>query len=219
MNVGELISPDIFPLKKTDTCATALVFMQDWNVWHLPVAENGQLLGYVSGAKLADLQGNIKIEKHIEPLMQLQLHKEQHLFDVISFFAETKFSAIAVCNDQLDIEGIVSLKEIMETFRKSSLMQGGAIISLRMNPQDYSLAELSRIIEYNDCKILNVFIHPFSADVSQIIVTFKLNKQTVNTVVQTLERYQYKIHAVYNADESEAGLNNRYDWLIKYLNT
>lgn len=215
MNAGELLSPDIFPLKKTDTCATALVFMQDWNVWHLPVAENGQLLGYVSGSKIAEMPENEKIDKHIEPLTQLQLHKGQHLFDVISFFAETHFSALAVCNEQSVIEGIVSLKEILDAYQKSSLMQGGAIISLRMSPQDYSLAEIARIIEYNDCKILNVFIHPNRIDHAQIIVSLKLNKQTVNTVIQTLERYQYQIHAIYNTDEHEAGLNNRYDWLIK----
>jgi predicted transcriptional regulator len=48
MFAEELLSNDIFPLKKTDSCESALVFMSDWKVFHLPVVDNGKLLGYVS---------------------------------------------------------------------------------------------------------------------------------------------------------------------------
>jgi predicted transcriptional regulator len=48
MFAEELISTDIFPLKKTDTCENAILFMHDWKVFHLPVADSGKLLGYVT---------------------------------------------------------------------------------------------------------------------------------------------------------------------------
>src|SRR5690606_21786672 len=97
--------------------------------------------------------------------------------------------------------------------------QPGGIISVKMHAQDYSLAELARIIEYNDAKILHVFIHISPEAQSRIIVSVKLNKSDLTTVVQTLERYHYDIHSVHQVTDHANELDNRYEWLIKYLNT
>ncbi len=219
MLVSTLISNDIFPLKKTDTCEGALVFMQDWKVSHLPVVFDGKLLGYVSSGSLADRKAGEKIETLIAPLVDLKLVKTQHLFEVIALMAESGYSCLAVCDENQTYIGSVSVNEIINFLAGSSLAQPGAIIILKMNPHDYSLAELSRIIEYNDCKILNVFVHADPQSASHILVTLKLNKQTVSTVIQTLERYQYQIFSVHQLEITDANLDNRYNWLLKYLNT
>lgn len=63
MFAEELLSNDIFPLKKTDSCESALVFMSDWKVFHLPVVDNGKLLGYVSYDDINNQSGKTKVEK------------------------------------------------------------------------------------------------------------------------------------------------------------
>jgi acetoin utilization protein AcuB len=219
MIVSEITSTDIFPLKKTDTCESVLVFMQDWKVFHLPVVDNGKLVGYVTVDDLNSLKGNLKIEKYIIPNPQLFLLKTQHLFEVVQQFAETKYTCLAVCDVENNYQGAVSLTELNQAFNNSSLIQPGAIIVLRMNPKDYSLAELSRIIEYNDSKIVNVFVHTDFTDNTKIMVSLKLNKKAISTVLQTLERYQYNIHSIHQFAEQNADVNDRYDWLIKYIHT
>jgi acetoin utilization protein AcuB len=219
MIVSTFLSPDIFPLKKTDSCEMAMVCMQDWRVFNLPVTENGKLLGYVSYAKLADMGEDKKIEGLIEPLIQLYTIQTSHIFEVIQQFAQTKYTCLAVSDAEQNYTGAVSINEIADVYKNSSLLQPGAIITLVMNPQDYSLSELARVIEYNDCKILHVFIHPDNRDLGKIIVSLKLNKQGITNVIQTLERYQYTIQSVHQVDEQDPELHNRYDWLIKYLNT
>lgn len=219
MTVAELISTDIFPLKKTDTCEMAQVFMQDWRTFNLPVVDSGKVMGYVNFEKMAEAKPKDKVEKYIEPLTQLFTLKSNHFFEVIRQFAETRYTCLAVCDAEHNYEGSISLNEIATVYKNSSLVQPGAIITLVMSPQDYSLAELARIIEYNDCKILHVFIYPDSTNLGRITVSLKLNKQSIGAVVHTLERYQYSIQSIHEINELNADLNSRYDWLIKYLNT
>lgn len=219
MFAEELLSNDIFPLKKTDTCESALVFMSDWKVFHLPVADNGKLLGYVSYDEVSNQPGKTKIEKVIQPLLQLYADKGQHLFEILKLMADTGFTAIAVSDEGADYKGVVSIKEIIQVYKNSSLSQPGGIIVLEMTPQDYSLAELSRIVEYNDAKILHVFVKAAPNNVSKILVSLKLNRPELSTIVQTLERYQYRIHSVHQSMDQSSDFSNRYEWLIKYLNT
>jgi CBS domain-containing protein len=219
MNVAEFISSDIFPLKKTDTCEMALVFMQDWHTLHLPVTDDGHLIGYVTMDKLLEAESTDKVFNHLQPLTQLYTLKASHFFEAIKLFAETKFTCLAVCDADHLYEGAISINEVLTVYQKSSLSQPGAIVTLVMNPQDYSLAEIARVIEYNDCKIVQVFIQPDSGNPGKISVSLKLNKQSIAAVIHTLERYQYQIQSIHQMDELEADLNNRYDWLIKYLNT
>jgi len=219
MTASELASVDIFPLKKTDTCESAIVFMHDWKVFQLPVTDNGKLIGYVVLSDLAEASPKHKIDKYIKPFLQLYCVNNQHLFGLIKQFAESKFTCLAISDDDNNYIGAVSLVDLNIVLYKSSLSQSGAIVVLKMSPQDYSLAELSRIIEYNDCKILNVFITPDSSDSTKILLSVKLNKQNISTVLQTLERYNYTINSIYELDDHQASLDQRYDWLIKYLNT
>lgn len=219
MTVSEFISTDIFPLKKTDTCEMALVFMHDWRTFNLPVSDAGKLIGYVSFEDISEAKPKEKVEKYITPAINLFAQKSSHLFEVIRQFAETRYTCLAVCDAQQHYEGAVSLNEIASVYKYSSLVQPGAIITLAMSPQDYSLSELARIIEYNDCKILHVFIYPDSSNLGKITVSLKLNKQQIGAVVHTLERYQYTIVSIHEINELSADLNSRYDWLIKYLNT
>ncbi|MES2780168.1 MAG: CBS domain-containing protein [Bacteroidota bacterium] len=219
MFAEELLSNDIFPLKKTDTCESVLVFMSDWKVFHLPVADNGTFLGYVSYDEINNHPGKTKIEKLIQPLLQLYVDKGQHLFEIIKLMSDTGFTCIAISDDTAEYKGVVSIKEIVQVYKSSSLAQPGGIIVLEMTPQDYSLAELSRIVEYNDAKILHVFVNPVPDNVSKILVSLKLNRPELSTIVQTLERYQYRIHSVHQSMDQSSDFSNRYEWLLKYLNT
>jgi CBS domain-containing protein len=219
MFAEELLSNDIFPLKKTDSCESALVFMSDWKVFHLPVVDNGKLLGYVSYDDINNQSGKTKVEKIIQPLVQLYANKGQHFFEIMKLMADTGFTVIAISDEEAEYKGVVSVKEIVQVYKSSSLTQPGGIIVLEMTPQDYSLAELSRIVEYNDAKILNVFVNTLPGNFSKVLVSLKLNRPELNTIVQTLERYQYRIHSVHQSIDQSSDFSTRYEWLIKYLNT
>ncbi|MEI6506952.1 MAG: CBS domain-containing protein [Bacteroidota bacterium] len=215
-----LISHEIFPLKKTDTCETASVFMHNWNVSHLPVVENGKVLGYVSLDEIFSAKKSDKMSLFIKNDKQFTSLGYQHLFEVIKIFDETGLTTISVLNNENNFIGIISFKEILKSlFRDSSLSQDGGIITLEMLSKDYSLAEISRIVEYNDIKIINVFIRSASQDENKILVSLKLNQTELKNVVASLERHGKLIRSIQLDQKTDEVSSFRYDWLIKYLNT
>jgi len=216
-----LISHELFPLKKTDTCGSAIVFMHDWGVSELPVVENNIVLGYVSIDEIGNNSINKKVDLFIKNDKQIFALAQQHIFEVIKIFDESGLSTVSVLDNENHFLGIISFKEVFKNINKhSTLSQAGGIITLEMLAKDYSLSELARIVEYNDVNILNVYINSSSDEGNTILVSLKFNHTELKNVIASLQRHGKIIRSINLAESNEeASFSNRYDWLIKYLNT
>ena len=94
----------------------------------------------------------------------------------------------------------------------------GGIIVLELNNHDYSLAQIARIVEDNDAKILSSYV-TFSAGSVKMEVTLKINRVDVTSILQSFRRFDYTIKASYqSADRNEDILRNNYDQFMMYLN-
>src|SRR5688572_1876229 len=96
MIAEEIISPDLFPLKKSDSVETALLFMHDWKVAHLPVVESNVVVGYVTSTDLSGKSASTKMEKLIRADVQFSIPSNAHILDVLKVFGENGMSALAV---------------------------------------------------------------------------------------------------------------------------
>ena len=94
----------------------------------------------------------------------------------------------------------------------------GGIIILELRSNDYSLSEIAQIVEGNDSKILSLYVK--SAPTNEFVeITLKLNKTDISAVIQTFERYSYKIKAIYAENkEIDIMLKDRLDSFLNYLN-
>lgn len=215
-----LISHEIFPLKKHDTCNSAVVFMHEWGVSELPVVENTKVIGYVSLDEISIKSHKLKVEAFIKNDKQIIASSYQHIFELIKIIDENDLSTISIIDQEDQFLGIVSFREIFKNInRNSSLSQTGGIITLEMLAKDYSLSELSRIVEYNDVNILNVYINAASDGENTILVSLKFNHTDLKNVIASLQRHGKIIRNISQAEITEDSFSNRYDWLIKYLNT
>jgi acetoin utilization protein AcuB len=86
-----------------------------------------------------------------------------------------------------------------------------------MSRGNYSLAEVARITESEDITILSSFVNNIP-DTSLMYVTLKLNRQDINALKSTFERFGYQISASFSEVEYHDGLKERYDLLMSYLN-
>ena len=98
-----------------------------------------------------------------------------------------------------------------------SINERGSIIVVEMSRRDYSLAEMARIVESNGGAILSSYITT-SGDQNVIEVTIKVNKQNVQSILATFERFKYNVKASFHEEEFYDSLKERYDSLITYLN-
>ena len=88
---------------------------------------------------------------------------------------------------------------------------------LEVNQNDYSLSEISRLVESNGAKILSSIVNNDIFDANRIKLTLKINKTDLSSIVATFERFEYKIIAKFEDSEMESSDKERLDILFKYL--
>ena len=88
---------------------------------------------------------------------------------------------------------------------------------LSMDQRDYSMAEISRLIEENNAKILGSSVKQDDFDPSKIKLTLKLNTLALSNITATLERFDYKIIARFQETNIREDQRQKVDMLLKYL--
>jgi len=216
MVAEEFLSDHIIPLKRSDLCEAAISFMHEAKVVEMPVVEQGKLLGYLNIDEALKKQG-----KTVGQTMNSKLFfvpTDTHLFDVARLMYDLQVATVAVCDQNQAYKGAIALNDLLKAFSQHTANSlPGTIVTLEMLPRDYSLTELSRLTESNDFKIIGVFVR--NSENNKLEVNLKFNSTEIKSVLHAFERYNYQIKAVHQLTEQDGDLNNRLNWLIKYINT
>jgi CBS domain-containing protein len=215
----KLIATDITPAHPQDRGVNVMSLMDEFKVLHLPVVENGKLLGIVSEEDLWSMHNQEKpIKNIIQRLKQAQVTFEHDVFEIVKLVNEHDLSLIPVV-DKGRYMGAISIRSILKALASIVAMQSdGGVLILEMNKNDYSMSEMAQIVEGNGAKILSSYISNHREN-KMLKVTLKLNVNDLKPIIQTFERYQYTITAHYDQSESNNDLHDRYDSLMRYLNT
>jgi Mg/Co/Ni transporter MgtE len=215
----ELINDEIMPLKTSDKGKDALSWMEEYKVSHLPIVNNEELLGLISESDIYDFNSfDEPIGSHPLSLQNPYVYEWQHIFEVIKLIEQNKLSLIPVVDSNNKYLGIILLQDIIYKLSKMMMLDNpGALLILEMSIKDYSLTEIANIVESNNAKVLTLSIlnQPES---TRIEVILKLNTTEIKGVLQTFERYNYTVNAIYDEQTDSEGLKERYDMLMKYLN-
>ena len=220
MIAEELINHMIPPLKVTDDAHKAIVWMEEFRCNHLPVVDDGQLLGFISEEII--LESN-DIEKNLGEFelvgKECFVSLESHFYDILRITGENKLQIVAVLNDEQQYAGVITVQDIMTSFAQTAAvkMQGGILV-LSMNLIDYSMAEISRLVEENKAKIISSTMVEDPMDPGKIKVTLKINQVDLSRIVATLERFSYRVIGRYQEIRKETDDKDRIDMLLKYLN-
>jgi hypothetical protein len=93
----------------------------------------------------------------------------------------------------------------------------GGILVLEVDANNFSMVEVSRIVEENDAKILSFYVtSPVGA--TRLELTMKLNRIDIQPIIKSFERYDYLIKASFFESDYFDNLRERYDLLMTYLN-
>jgi CBS domain-containing protein len=221
MHAKELMSDVVPSLKTSDTGAQALSWMEIFRISHLPIVNNREFLGLISDQDIYDLNMiGEPIGNHKLSLIRPYVYGNQHIYEVIEVASRLKLSVIPVLDAENNYEGLITLQELVEHFAElSALKHPGGILVLELNDNDYSLTEISQIIEGNDAKILSLYISS-PPDSTRLFLTLKINRNDLTSIIRTFERYEYNITASYlKSDEAEKLYQERFDMFLRYLNT
>lgn len=220
MVASELITYDIPPLKLSDTGTKALDWMEEFKTSELPVVDANKYLGLISETDILDRNDiDSAISNYNLAFHKPAVFQNQHLFEVILLIVQNDTNILPVIDKDEQYLGLITIKNIIHHFSKAvSISNAGSIITLAVNIKDYSLAEIAKMVESDDAKILTSFITS-NADTNVLEVTLKINKTDISRILHTFERFNYTVLASYNESEYHKDLKDRYDEFMRFLNT
>lgn len=218
MKAIELITESIAPLKGSDPASLALTFMQEFKVKHLPIVDGTKYVGMISESQVLDLASETRTLDQVDfSLDQSSVFDDQHFYEVIKTVSELDLTLIPVVDEDKNYLGVITLKCLISKLSDlNSIKDPGGIIVLELPFHDYSLSEISRIVESNDSFILSNYIN--SVESSTLMeVTLKVSTSDVRRIVATFERFDYNVKSTFLAEKYIDELKERYDSFMKYL--
>ena len=218
MIARELISQLIHPLRTSDTGEQALTYMQVYHLKHMPIVNQIQLLGTISEEDITTSPLDEAIGSFSLGLNKAFVRDTDHLFEVMSVMADHKLSAIPVVDSKGNFVGLITLEELIQYYARSfSFSEPGGIIVIEIAKSDYSLSEISRVIESENATVLSSFL-THDEETRKMYVTIKTNQTDIQHLQATLERFGYVIKATFSEEGYFESLQDHYEAFLHYLN-
>ena len=201
----------------TDTVGYALEIMQENKTDRLPVVEDGYFKGIITENILLECDDFQRLDFFKEHLLAYKLTEDTHLFDVLKKSTDLSTFFIPIVNSKDEYIGITSPQRILTNITQNSLLStSGGILVLELEARNYSLTEISKIVESNNAMVVFCMVST-TTNSGLLQVSLKINKNDLKDIQASFERYQYSIIAVFHQSEFEQQLQERYDSLMRYL--
>jgi CBS domain-containing protein len=220
MLAQDLISELVPALRTSDSGLDALNWMEVFRVSHLPIVNNKEFLGLIADTDIFDLN------KPEEPLGNHQLSltspyvfNNQHIYSVIELASRLQLTVIPVLKQNKEYLGLITQPDLLKNYANLiAAHTPGGIIEIEVPAHDYSFAEIARIIEDTDTKVLSFYINQKEED-GPLHITIKLNREDISPVLRAFDRYDYTVTASYSEHSTiDEVVKKNYDALIRYLN-
>lgn len=212
------IDHSITSLKLDDSINYALDLLDEFKIYHLPVVDDNEYLGYVSEGILlnttADLIGDLVLAGE-----KVFATDSESLYSSLKTLANHQLSSLAVLGKNEEYLGVITIHSIFKTFSEiSSIRSNGGVFSIIVAQHDYSLAEFSRILESNGYKILSVELVTVPESPLMVEVIFKLNSYDLTLAYATMERFGYNINLRFGKNLFDNDNSDRINEILNYLN-
>ncbi|HEV7347985.1 CBS domain-containing protein [Telluribacter sp.] len=218
-----LINPMVPTLKLTDAVSTALDWMEEYQTRQLVVADADEYRGIVSEELLLDVpDDSLPLSEVVRQHLDVFATEDQHVYELLRLANQFSLKVIPVLYEDNTLAGTILVGELLARFADSmGVQEKGAVLVLKVTERDYSLSEISRLIESNGTKVISSY-YTSSTDYNSpedSRLTLKLNRTNITPIVATLERFGYDIKEAHANDPIESVDQERLDMLLRYLAT
>jgi predicted transcriptional regulator len=213
------LNNNIIPqLQLNDTVAKALEIISDFKVSHLPVVSEEKYLGLISEDDLLDVANKkLPIESLQEDFINIFIREDDHFLQAVNISNQYQTNVIPVINEEREFTGSISGQTLLRTLGSfSGAQEIGGIIVLEMERTQFTISEISRIVESNESHVLhlNTTLQP---DTGLLRVTIHLNKKELSAIVAAFERYEYTVLYSFGQEKFENEIHTNYLHLMNYL--
>ncbi|MCV9928495.1 CBS domain-containing protein [Flavobacterium sp. LS1R49] len=216
-DITNYITNDFRAINSQETIASVQDFFADLKFSHFPVLEEGIYIGSIAADDIETFDGDKKVIDYKYTLEHFFARKNMIWLDVLEVFAKNHTNLIPVLDENNIFLGVYEIEDIIKFFHETPfLKEPGGIIIVKKGLLDYSMSEITQIVESNNGRILGAFVSDTTSDSIQI--TIKISLGAMNEIIQTFRRYNYEIISEHQEDTYINNLKERSDYLDKYLN-
>lgn len=217
MNITDYILNEIEPLHLNNNVNFAQELFKNHPITHFPVMENDNLLGSFSEEDIQNIDfKNGELVAYAHLLNSFFADEKATVLELFKIFADNNTNIIPVQNNDKKYIGYYDLRDVLDVFSTSPFMiEESETLIVKKIEKDYSMSEVSQIVESNNAKLLGVYISEKTENSVQI--TLKIISEEINEIINTFRRYDYEIVSTHENDIYLEDLKNRSEYLQKYL--
>jgi Mg/Co/Ni transporter MgtE len=215
--ITDYINNDFRAMDSQETILAAQDFFMDVSFSHFPVLEDGIYIGSIVAEDLETFDTDKKISNYKYTLEPFFVRSNMNWLDVLEVFGKNHTDIVPVLDENNLYLGYYELTDSMRFFNETPFIkESGSIIIVKKALVDYSMSQVSQIVESNNGKLLGLFVS--NSDNDTIEITIKVTLGVMNDIIQTFRRYNYEIISEHNDANYINTLKERSDYLDKYLN-
>lgn len=212
------ITNDYKAIDAQETIGSVQDFFGDLSFSHFPVIEEEIFVGNIAADDIETFDTDKKVNDYKYVLEPFFARSDMIWLDVLEVFAKNHTNLVPILDENNKYVGYYEIEDIITFFHETSfLKEPGVILIVGKNIVDYSMSQITQIVESNNGKLLGLFIS--NSDANTVEVTIKISALgSLNEIIQTFRRYNYDIISEHNEDNYIKSLKDRSDYLDKYLN-
>jgi predicted transcriptional regulator len=212
----QIIAPDFPTLTTNSTVGEAMLVFEDHNLNTLPLVQGEHLIGLLSLEVLEAMDERSSLDS--VTVRNISIASGQHIYIALNTLTQASTTLLPVLDQQQQYLGVITAATLLAGI--ATLLDvhssGGAIITLQMKKLDYSLSQLTRLIESGDANIMQ--LNTYSDEGTENIwVNIRLDRMEISDIISTLQRYEYNVVHFWGNEMYENELRRNYEALLNYL--
>ena len=215
--LSEYINNDFKPIDIKETIEVVQDFFIEIAYSHFPVLENDIFIGCIAAEDVETFEIQKKLSDYRYTVEGFFVRATMSWLDVLEVFARNNSNIVPILDDTNKYIGYYEITDVVKFLNGTPfLKEVGGIIIVEKNTNEYSMSQITQIVESNNGKLLGLFISEATND--KIQITIKITLGSMNEIIQSFRRYNYEIVSEHNEDNYLNILKERSEYLDKYLN-
>lgn len=195
MRVGEIMNKEPITISPETRVGEALKLMQKHQIRHLPVIEEGFMVGWISARTLREVLlasmlevitvGDVMVEAPFSVTPDTSVEEAARLVH------EHKIGGMPVLDGE-KLMGVITVNDLLSAFiNMLGLLRSSSRLDLLLDTKPETLEEASRLIQSHGGKIINIALGPSKN--KKRCYFFRLEKCDLEPIIATLKDRGYQV--------------------------
>ncbi|MDR1357075.1 MAG: CBS domain-containing protein [Tannerellaceae bacterium] len=214
----DFISKNFPALEKSAAAAQALSVMSDLKTKHLPVVDGGAYIGLLAEKDLlaepdADALACDMISQKINVGPSADVH------ETVALMMRHHLTVLPVVSPEGNYMGAITRDGVLDALAAlCNIEAAGSVVVLELQPRDYALSDIARIIEANNAHVLSL-LSETDKETGQLVITIKTDLEDATPIARSFEHFNYAVrHHSMRTDADTEVIQRRINELLHYIN-